>query len=182
MTCGDCQLLFTEFLDGQVPGALRREFEAHVKSCTDCASSLRRVRAIRSRLGNLERKCLPDSFTFRVRRALLDEVAREQNWLAKLREIVWPSPQVAWSAAVGSLAATVSIAVFWFILAPGPRTVVDVPGIARADSAKHERSVRYVLEHLPLEGDLIESTAHDTASVVATPTAPTGAQPVSASF
>jgi len=182
MTCSDSQILFTDYLDGQVPAPLRRDFEAHLRLCQECAERLRGVRMTRDRLASLERQRLPDTFGFRIRRLLLEELAHEQRWSARLRELVRPIPQVAWSAAIGSVAATVIFTAFWFALRPGTGSELRNVGVARTDSLKREKSVRYVLEHLPLEGDLIESTAHDTASLATPPTTPSGAQPVSASF
>ena len=182
MTCGDLQSLFADYLDGHASSAVRHEFEAHMKSCTDCAHRLRGVRAIRARLARLERKHLPDTFGFTIRRMLLEEVEQEESRWAKVRELLWPTPQVAWSAAIGSIVAAVSFGVFWLAVAPGMETVTLDSRVGHADSVRQTKSVRYVLEHLPLEGDLIETTAKDTASLTTTPAAPTGAQPVSASF
>jgi len=56
--------------------------------------------------------------------------------------------------------------------------------VTEVDAAQHNQSVRYVLEHLPFDGEPIESTVKDTARVMPVP--PSQArevvQPVSATF
>lgn len=182
MTCGDAQDLFTEYLDGQVRGSVRTVLDAHLTLCEECAVRLRGVRAVRNRLAHLERRRPPDTFGFAVRRMLLQEVRRKQMWIARIRGILWPTPQTAWAAAVGSVVAVASFAVLWFAWTPSIGIGGLHAGTSGKESAKQGQSVRYVLEHLPVEGNLIESTAKDTVSRTPAPAAPTGAQPVSASF
>jgi len=184
MTCSDFRNLFSDYLEGQVHATLRREFEAHVQGCAECASGLRRVREVRQRLARLERKRLPDTFSFTIRRMLLEEVRRERAWMHRVRNVLWPTPQMAWSAAVGTAAAVICFSVLWAIWTPGTSVErLRNRAVAGRDSITQKQSVRYVLEHLPLEGDLIESTANDTASRSSKELAPpAAAQPVSSTF
>lgn len=183
MTCGESQERFLDYLDGHLSGSGRGELESHVATCDACASQLRQVRAMRARLGRLERRRLPDTFSFSMRRALLAEAERERGWFSRLRESTWLSPQTAWAAAIGSAVAVASFAALWFTFAPVSPTANNAMQTAAVDSAKHAQSVRYVLDHLPEKGELIESTANDSlATTTDEPAAPAGAEPVSASF
>lgn len=186
MNCGDCRELISDFLDGQLHGSVKREFEEHSRTCEDCASALRGVRAVRTRLAELPRHQLPDAFGFRIKRMLAEEAEREQSWLRRVREWLSPKPETAWAAASGTVAALASVALVWMIWMPGsnqqsPSAVTK--SIAGATERPESRSVRYVLEQLPSRGDLIESIAiADSASRRTISSSSVRAQPVSADF
>jgi anti-sigma factor RsiW len=183
MTCGDWQDLFIDYLDGEMVGAPRREIEAHLASCAVCSRKLRGVRAVRTHLGRLERRRLPASFSFAVRRMLIDEMERRANWAEQVRAALSPVPHLVWSVAAGLVVALTSFTVLWYTLAPGARPTGAPAAMAAGDSAKQAQSVRYVLEHLPRDGAPIETTAKDSISQpVASPPPTPEAQPVSANF
>jgi len=185
MTCDTCKELISDYLDGRLHSTQRRELEAHVRTCPRCATALRGVRMIRNRLAGLDRKHLPDTFTFRMRRLLLDEVSREGSWPRRLRETLRPSPETTRAALVGTVAAVTSFIVLWTLW--GPSSVEtdrhDDP-VAAVGAGAQAQSVRYVLEHVQLQGDPIEWTASEDSTVRSTRevTPPVGARSVSASF
>ena len=163
MTCNECTDRFSDYLDGQMQSSLRRQFEAHLQPCPACASQLRGLRELRNRLGRLPNKRLPDAFSFTVRRMLLEEAQREESLAYRFRKAVSPRPQIAWAATIGTLAAAMSFALFWAAWAPSPVVpAAGTPSIAAGTQTDNRRAVRYVLENIPLEGDLIEATAEDT--------------------
>jgi hypothetical protein len=186
MTCSECKELFSEYLDGQLHGSSRKEFESHADSCVSCAPKLRQARHLRMRLGRLTNKRLPDEFSFKMRRALAEAAEREHSPARRLGAAVRPRPETAWAAAVGTMAAAISIAVFWVAWTPLPAAQSPMamysPAVAEAQTplasfeasdpplvgdgpASHRRAVRYVLDNIPLGGVPIESTARDTMSV-----------------
>jgi anti-sigma factor RsiW len=184
MTCAESTNLFSEYLDAQIAGTAKREFDEHVHECSACAQRLELMRFVRVRAGNLERKRLPDTFNFEMRRILLAEMTRQSGWLHRLRIALSPRPQTVWSAAVGTAFATVCFVALWLAFPPGGQPVWNSSSVAESESALEGQSVRYVLEHLPLDGEPIESTGKDTARVIPVlpPQAATAVQPVSATF
>ncbi|OQB40736.1 MAG: hypothetical protein BWY06_01065 [Candidatus Latescibacteria bacterium ADurb.Bin168] len=184
MTCAESQNLFSEYLEGQIAGTVQQGLVEHLQACPACAQKLKLMRLVRVRLSKLGRKHLPDTFSFEMRRALLAEMNRENIWLNRLRALLSPRPQTVWSAAVGTAFATVCFAVLWLTFPPGGRSGWRSDSVTEIDAAQHNQSVRYVLEHLPFDGEPIESTAKDTARVM--PVSPSQArevvQPVSATF
>lgn len=180
MICGDCSELISEYLDGELRGAARTEFEGHLATCTDCARALRGVRAVRTRLGSLPRHELPDSFGFRIRRMLVEESEREQSWLVRVREAVMPAPQTAWAAATGVVAALASFTLLWSVWSPTGSAIHPATIAERAPD--NAQAVRYVLDRLP-SGDLIESTASaDTVRRTVRTASAVSARTVSADF
>jgi len=184
MTCAESTSLFSEYLDAQIAGTTRREFDEHVCGCHACAQKLELMHFVRAGAGKLERKRVPDTFNFEMRRLLLAEMTRQSGWLHRLRIALSPRPQTVWSAAVGTAFATVCFVGLWIAFPPGGQPVWNSDGVAESESALEGQSVRYVLEHLPLDGEPIESTGKDTARVipVLSPQAATAVQPVSATF
>lgn len=184
MTCAESQNLFSEHLEGQIIGTAQREFDEHLLGCPACAQKLKLMRIMRARLNRLEPRRLSDTFNFEMRRALLAEVDRETPWLERIRALFTPRPQTVWSAAVGTAFAAVCFAALWIAFPPGGMPVWKTGAVAETDAAQNDQSVRYVLEHLPFDGEPIESTARDTARVIpVTPSQRVDAvQPVSATF
>lgn len=187
MTCGEWRELVSDHLDGQLHGASRSEFLQHLDECPDCLRVLHGVRAVKVGLGALPRYQLPDAFGFRVRRMLAEEAERETSWIHRMREWLWPSPQTAWAAASGTVAAVVSFALLWAVWAPGPfsvgTNVADLAGTEQRIVRTETRTVRYVLEQLPTRGDLIETTATaDSTRYNSVYSMPVGVRSVSADF
>jgi hypothetical protein len=187
MTCSECNDLISEYLDGEVRGTLRADFLGHVESCSECGSALHGVRAVRMQLADLPRHQLPDAFGFRLRRMLIEESERSSAWQRKLREWFMPSPQTAWAAMSGMVAAAASFALLWMIWMPGTvRVGEELPiKVARVvdEPYNHAQAVRYVLDRLPSKGATIESTAKaDTSYHVATYSTPVRVRSVSADF
>jgi len=187
VTCGECRELISDHLDGQLQGASRSEFIKHLDECPDCLRALSRMRAVKTSLGALPRYQLPDAFGFRVRRMLIEESEREASWVSRVREWLWPSPQTAWAAASGTVAAVASFALLWAIWAPVPfsngSNIAEVANTEKQIVHTDARAVRYVLEQLPNRGDLIETTAiADSTRYNRVYTMPVGVRSVSADF
>lgn len=184
MTCAESTSLFSEYLDAQIAGAAKRELDEHVHACSACAQKLEIMRFVQARAGKLQRRRLPDTFNFEMRRMLLAEMNRQTGWMHRLRAAFAPRPQTVWSAAVGTAFGAVCFAALWIAFPPGGQPVWNSGGLTESESGLHGQSVRYVLEHLPLDGEPIESTGKDTVRVLPMlpPQAATAVQPVSATF
>ncbi len=67
MTCTECEQLFDAYLDGQLTGALRLEFDAHRLRCRRCQQTLAMLEAVGNVLSaDAEPPTLSDDFTDRV--------------------------------------------------------------------------------------------------------------------
>lgn len=148
---------------------------------------MHRIRFVKKRLSALPRLQLPDAFSFRIRRMLVAEGEREASWGHRVREWLSPSPQTAWAAVSGTVAAVASFALLWAIWAPGSfgtRTnIAETTDANQHIVQSHTRAVRYVLEQLPNRGDLIETTVDaDTTHYTIKFATPAGVRSVSADF
>lgn len=71
MKCAECEQLFDAYLDGELSGSLRLEFDAHRLRCQRCQRSLAAMEAIGSVLGgDRDVPDLPSDFTHRVMNAV----------------------------------------------------------------------------------------------------------------
>lgn len=76
LTCQQAVELVTGYLEGTLPPAQRRRFEAHLASCPDCPEYLAQMRAIIALAGSVT----PDDLTPRMRSELIGLYRR---WLAE---------------------------------------------------------------------------------------------------
>ena len=53
MTCREMVELVTSYLEGHLPGAERRRFEAHLALCEGCQAYVEQMRALVAELGTL---------------------------------------------------------------------------------------------------------------------------------
>ena len=176
MTCSECRTNLSGYIEGQHTGEMRRSMEEHNNGCHECAARLDGMRNVITGLGNMRRERVSDSFTFDMRRRLVLEAQREQSWLGRLRESVKPTSQTLLAAAAGTLTTVALLFMFGTGGYGGGSGTLRTAGataeptIGAADGPS--RDVRYVLEHVPLDGELIEVSAkRDSASSAAGDTA-----------
>ncbi len=182
MTCSECKDLVSEYLEGSLHGASKSEFQSHTKSCPQCARTLQQVRVLKQRLAGLPKRHVSDALGFRVRRMLVEEFDREVSWAGRLQSILRPTPQTAWAAASGTLAAVASVAILWAVWVPSQPSVMP-PVTASSEVSAEARAVRYVLERFPSGGNLIESIATaDTTRRMTKQRSLPGVRTVSADF
>jgi anti-sigma factor RsiW len=75
MVCQQAVELATDYLEGALPPAQRRRFEAHLAGCPDCPECLAQLRAVIALAG----RGTPDDLTPHMRGALIGLYRR---WLA----------------------------------------------------------------------------------------------------
>jgi anti-sigma factor RsiW len=63
LVCQQAVELVTDYLEGVLPGAQRRRFEAHLAGCVDCPEYLAQIRAVITLAGTIT----PDDMTPRMR-------------------------------------------------------------------------------------------------------------------
>ncbi len=133
MNCSECEQLFDAYLDGQLAGSLRLEFDAHRLRCTRCQQTLAMLETIGHVIASTAQAPeLPPDFTDRV----MQDVAQPRARVFRL-----PLARVA--LVVGALAqaaAVLAIAIVWTtrpaVLTPPPAApVVAVDDSASADPA-----------------------------------------------
>jgi anti-sigma factor RsiW len=76
LACRQAVELVTDYLEGALPPAQRRRFEAHLARCPDCPEYLAQMRAIIALTGSIT----PDDLTPRMRGELITLYRR---WLAE---------------------------------------------------------------------------------------------------
>lgn len=106
MYCPECEQLFDAYLDGQLAGSLRLEFDAHRLRCQRCQQTLAMLEAAGNVIANdSEVPEMSADFTERV----MQEIARPQP-----RTMRFPAPRTAIiAAAIVQVAAVVTFAVVW---------------------------------------------------------------------
>jgi hypothetical protein len=139
MNCPECEQLFDAYLDGQLAGTLRLEFDAHRLRCPRCQQTLAMLEAAGHVLASdADVPELPADFTSRIMQAI-DVPAP--------RVVRFPSARVAlFAAAIVQVAAIVSFAVLW----PSGRTPPVPPAptdatarLAGTDSEYPDRATVY---------------------------------------
>ncbi len=65
--CGSVVKLLADYLERQLPGNLREEFEAHLQQCPDCVKQLRTYESTVSMLRSLRDDDLPADLRLRVK-------------------------------------------------------------------------------------------------------------------
>lgn len=106
MYCPECEQLFDAYLDGQLAGSLRLEFDAHRLRCQRCQQTLAMLEAAGNVIASDSQVPeMSEDFTERVMR----DITQPQ-----VRTLCFPSPRVALiAAAVVQAAAVITVAVVW---------------------------------------------------------------------
>ena len=79
MTCKDCHKWMSDYLDGTLDGAAKRDFDEHLKACPACENQVHDMQSLRRTLSHL-RPIRPSShFHFALRARLLQELARRRR-------------------------------------------------------------------------------------------------------
>lgn len=113
MNCTECKQLFDAYLDGNLAGSLRLEFDAHRLRCRHCQQSLAMLEAVGDVLSSdPDVPPLSTDFSDRVIDGIRTPAPRTLRFPRRRVTIV--------AAALIQAAAVVSIAVFWPSDAPQP--------------------------------------------------------------
>ena len=140
MYCPECEQLFDAYLDGQLAGTLRLEFDAHRLRCRRCQQTLAMLEAVGHVIASdTQVPELSANFTDRV----LHEVEQPRP-----RVVRFTSPRVALvAAAIVQVAAVVTFVVVWQTtsikpLSPDASDVVSVASKGHAANRPSEAEVR----------------------------------------
>lgn len=187
MTCIECRDQLSAYVEGEKTGEARARLDAHLDSCPECAERLEGMKKVMGALGTMRRERVSDSFTFEMRRRLAREFDREQSWVGRLAESIKPTSQTAVAAAVGTLTTVALLFMFGTGGFNGDSTAPVAPtaDAGEVSSEAGTRDVRYVLEQVPLDGELIEVSATvDSAAAAAANDSAAGSDmtPVRADF
>ena len=130
MTCAECEQLFDAYLDGQLTGALRLEFDAHRLRCRRCQQTIAMLEAVGNVLSaDAEPPTLSDDFTERVMQTVAPSKARTRRF-----------PR--WRITLATVALAQAAAILLFVVyrpassdstSPQDDAVVAEPVAARAD-------------------------------------------------
>ncbi len=118
MICSECEQLFDAYLDGQLAGSLRLEFDAHRLRCRHCQQTLAMLEAVGHVISS-------DSQIPELSGDFTDRVMADIE-LPTQRVIRWPWPRVALVlGGVAQVAAVLVFALVWMSgssVSPGPQT------------------------------------------------------------
>ncbi len=99
MTCDRVQDLLSLYLDGELEGTAKAEFEAHLSACPECADLLARMRAAMAAFSGFpEVEPGPG-----LRRKLLAIPSRAPRFRDRAAALFRPALQPVWAAAMGVL-------------------------------------------------------------------------------
>ncbi|MCK4342756.1 MAG: hypothetical protein KAY37_13645 [Phycisphaerae bacterium] len=141
MTCSECEQLFDAYLDGQLAGSLRLEFDAHRLRCRHCQQTL----AMLETIGNViatDRQIPELSFDFS------DRVLRR---IKRPRRMFRPSLRVA--VVIGAALQAAAVLLFAIMLntqpeqdaTPNVSAVVNEPALARLEDDPGGEALRELI-------------------------------------
>lgn len=88
MNCAECEQLFDAYLDGELSGSLRLEFDAHRIRCTRCQQTLAMLESVGDVIGsNAGMPALSDDFTDAVM-SRIEARSPRRSWLRPSRRVV----------------------------------------------------------------------------------------------
>lgn len=145
MNCSECEQLFDAYLDGQLLGSLRLEFDAHRLRCRRCQQSLAMLEAVGHVIGG-------DPRSPELSGDFVDRVMAEVATPTAPRRLTVPWTRVAIvAAALAQAAAIVAAVILWNV----PRTDGPVagPGAGAAEMARFAADPEFRAVHkLIVEG------------------------------
>lgn len=126
MNCSDAEQLYDAYLDGELSGALRLEFDAHRLCCSTCQKKIAMLESFEFVVASDKRgPALSDDFTERVMAEVADAPIRLRT--RRRRTIA--------AAIVLQAAAAALFIMLW----PWPGASRDDPAVVRADADRSER-------------------------------------------
>ncbi len=140
MNCTECERLFDAYLDAQLSGSLRLEFDAHRLRCTRCQQTLAMLETVGHVIASdREIPALREDFSDRVIRAA---AARQRQ--APLRRMLW-------RLGIGLQAAAAVLFAAWFgpgLFRTAPPTVGIGPsahGVESVSLTSEQRAIRELI-------------------------------------
>ena len=113
--CDKFKRRMSEFLDGELRGTLKREFEEHIKKCRVCSNAVTRLQNIRSSLRQLSPiKTSPDFDAMLRARIRLTSSARWRNYGGRNVVMPWRIPAFALGTIVVVIVAALSFFFYSF--------------------------------------------------------------------
>lgn len=83
VTCKDFQDFVSDFVDGELPPPLQKEFREHLASCHYCTYISNNVEKVCTILKNLDKVQTSDTFEMKLRQRILKESVSSLNGLAQ---------------------------------------------------------------------------------------------------
>lgn len=121
MNCSECEQLFDAYLDGQLAGSLRLEFDAHRLRCRRCQQALAMLEAVGHVIAaDTDAPELSEDFTARVMQELAPPAAQPRRI-----EVPWTRVAVV-TAALAQAAAILLVVVLWNTPAPVSEAPTDM--------------------------------------------------------
>ena len=79
-SCDKFVPLFTEYLDGNLSGQSKSEFEEHIQSCSDCAQTVQHLKTLQVQLKQLTPVKTSDAFNVILRSRIRYELEKPSLW------------------------------------------------------------------------------------------------------
>lgn len=145
--CDKHQRYFSEYVDGELGGELRRVIEKHLSECPGCNETVQRIIHVRNSLGHLTKLSTSPGFEARLHERLNHSPQRGWNLLqVRGRMIEWKVP------ALSALALVLMISSLWFF-----------------NSSKHDVDLRSPQESSFPSGISTKSDVLENGATVAAP-------------
>ncbi len=131
-------------IDGSLEPAARRDVEAHLHSCDECAAMADDLRRVRALAGSLERLEPPSAAWDRVARRTVAPLQGRLLWMSRARRAVVPL------ATAACLVLAVGLVYLWnrpSPPAPGTRTAVEAPRTSSEVTGSVEAELRQAALH-----------------------------------
>lgn len=79
LECKEVEILVSRFVDGELDGRYKEEFEKHILQCYSCAELLNDVKQIVQMASTLKSTSLPQGVKARLRKSLQEKVGHPAN-------------------------------------------------------------------------------------------------------
>ena len=99
MTCEEVQRELSNYLDGEVPGELRKAMQDHFRACARCTALLQDMRDIVLALGDERLVDVPPGYSTRLYRKLKDQLGRRGSGVGRnMSTEKYPAPNTSTSS------------------------------------------------------------------------------------
>jgi hypothetical protein len=158
--CDKFKRLMSEFLDGELRGTLKSEFEEHIKGCRVCSDAVTRLQNIRSSLHRLSPiKTSPDFDAMLRARIRLTSSARWRNYGGRDIVVPWRIPALALGTILVVIVAALSIT----MLTNQRQNLASSPDIKYLSDIRRTQPLQdvdaiptnYIMDHVLLEDFLL---------------------------
>jgi anti-sigma factor RsiW len=147
MRCDDHHDDINRLIDGALDPAARRELEAHLRTCDDCAAVADDLRRVRALAGSLERLQPPAAAWDRIARQTVTPLRGRLLWMARAQRAVMPLATAACLILAVGLVYQFKRPAPAPLPAPGGAAVAEAPASPDAQAGSVEAELLQAARH-----------------------------------